>query len=345
MKAAILFVCGEPLRVLDRIEVPAPARGQVHVRLAYSGVCQSQLMEVRGGRGADPYLPHLLGHEGSGRVVAIGEGVTKVAPGDAVVLGWIKGSGLDAPGPNYRLAGTRLNAGGVTTFNTEAVVAENRCVPLPEGVPLDVAVLFGCAVPTGAGMVLNEIVAKPGASAAVFGLGGIGMIAVMALKAAGCGRIIAVDVEPAKLAEGREFGVTDTIDARAGDPVAAIRALTDGLGVDCAVDAAGRTRTIEQAFESVRKFGGQCVFASHPASGERISLDPHDLISGRRIQGSWGGSSQPDRDVPRFAKLYREGRLPLDRMIGKRYALEEINTALDDLASGRVLRPLIDFSP
>ena len=344
MKAAILFACGEPLRVLDGIEVPAPARGQVHVRLAYSGVCQSQLMEVRGSRGPDPYLPHLLGHEGSGTVVAIGEGVSKVAAGDSVILGWIKGDGLDAPGAKYRLDSTILNAGGITTFNTEAVVAENRCVRLPEGVPLDVAVLFGCAVPTGAGMVLNEIAAKPGAKAAVFGLGGIGMIAVMALKAAGCSRIIAVDVEPAKLAEGRELGVTDTIDARTVDPVAAIRALTDGLGVDCAVDAAGRSRTIEQAFESVRKFGGQCVFASHPASGERISLDPHDLISGRRIQGSWGGSSQPDRDVPRFAKLYREGRLPLDRMIGKRYALEEINTALDDLASGRALRPLIDFS-
>ncbi len=344
MKAAILFACGEPLRVLDGIQVPALARGQVHVRLAYSGVCQSQLMEIRGGRGPDPYLPHLLGHEGSGKVVSIGDGVSKVMPGDSVILGWIKGDGLDSPGGKYRLDSTILNAGAITTFNTEAIVAENRCVRLPEGVPLDVAVLFGCAVPTGAGMVLNEIAAKPGATAAVFGLGGIGMIAVMALKAAGCGRIIAVDVEPAKLAESCEFGATDTIDARAVDPVAAIRALTDGLGVDCAVDAAGRSRTIEQAFESVRKFGGQCVFASHPASGERISLDPHDLISGRRIQGSWGGSSQPDRDVPRFAKLYREGRLPLDRMIGRRYALDEINTALDDLASGRAMRPLIDFS-
>ena len=344
MKAAVLFACGAPLRVLDGIQVPAPARGQVHVQLAYSGVCHSQLMEIRGARGPDRYLPHLLGHEGSGKVVAIGEGVTKVAPGDGVVLGWIKGQGLDVPGATYYLKGTTLNAGAVTTFNSEAVIAESRCVRLPDGVPLDVAVLFGCAVPTGAGMVLNEIAAKPGATAVVFGLGGIGMIAVMALKAAGCSRLIAVDVEPSKLAAGREFGVTDTIDARTVDPVAAIRALTDGLGVDCAVDAAGRTRTIEQAFESVRRFGGQCVFASHPASGERISIDPHDLISGKRLQGSWGGASQPDIDVPRFAALYREGRLPLDRLIGKRYPLAEINVALDDLASGRAMRPLIDFS-
>ena len=345
MKAAVLFACGEPLRVLDGIEVPAPARGQVHVRLAYSGVCQSQLMEVRGGRGQDAYLPHLLGHEGSGTVVAIGEGVTKVAPGDSVVLGWIKGEGLDVPGTKYRRGDTVINAGGVTTFNSEALVAENRCVRLPEGVPLDVAVLFGCAVPTGAGIVLNEIAAQPGMQAAVFGLGGIGMIAVMTLRAAGCKSIIAVDVEPAKLAMAKALGVNHTIDARTEDPVAVIRALTGGLGADCAIDAAGRTRTIEQAFESVRKFGGQCVFASHPATGERIALDPHDLISGKRIRGSWGGGTRPDVDLPRFAALYREGRLPLDGLVGKRYRLDEINTALDDLGSGQVMRPLIVLDP
>jgi S-(hydroxymethyl)glutathione dehydrogenase/alcohol dehydrogenase len=345
MKAAILFACSEPLRVLDGVQVPEPGRGQVLVRLAYSGVCHSQLMEVRGGRGQDRYLPHLLGHEGSGTVVEIGEGVTKVVPGDKVILGWIKGNGLDAPSVQYRLNDTLVNAGGVTTFNTEAVVAENRCVRLPDGIPLDVAVLFGCAVPTGAGIVLNDIAARAGARAAVFGLGGIGMIAVMALRAAGCRTIIGVDVEPAKLEAALTFGVTDTVNARLEDPVAAIRALTEGLGADYAVDAAGRARTIEQAFESVRKFGGLCVFASHPPSGERISLDPHDLISGRQLRGSWGGASRPDIDIPRFAALYRDGRLPLDRLLGKRYVLEDINVALDDLAIGKVMRPLIVLDP
>ncbi|MBS0546265.1 MAG: zinc-binding dehydrogenase [Proteobacteria bacterium] len=344
MKAAVLFACGEPLRVIDNVQVPALVRGQVHVQLAFSGVCHSQLMEIRGARGPDRYLPHLLGHEGSGRVIAVGEGVTKVAPGDNVVVGWIKGKGLDAPGPKYVAGESALNAGGVTTFNSEAVVSENRCVRLPEGVPLDVAVLFGCAVPTGAGIVLNDIAARPGTTAVVFGLGGIGVIAVMALKVAGCSKIIAVDIEPAKLASAQELGATDTVDARTVDPVAAVRDLTSGLGADYAVDAAGRTQTIEQAFESIRKFGGQCVFASHPASGERISIDPYDLISGKRLQGSWGGGSRPDVDVPRFAALYREGRLPVDRLIGKRYALADINQAVDDLATGRVMRPLIDLS-
>jgi S-(hydroxymethyl)glutathione dehydrogenase/alcohol dehydrogenase len=342
MKAAILYAVGKPLRVVDGIEVPLPARGQVHVRVAFSGVCHSQLMEVRGARGHDRFLPHLLGHEGSGTVLAVGEGVTKVKPGDAVVLGWIRGEGLEAAGPRYRWGDTAINAGGVTTFNSEAVVSENRCVRLPDGVPLDVAVLFGCAVPTGAGMVFNELAPAPSSRAAVFGLGGIGMVAVMALRAAGC-TVIAVDIEAGKLAAARELGVAHIIDASQVDPVEAIARLTDGQGVDYAIDAAGRVRTIEQAHATVRKFGGLCVFASHPSAGERLSLDPHDLISGKRIQGSWGGASRPDRDVPRLAALYREGRLPLGRMLERRYSLDEVNQALDDLGAGRAMRPLIAF--
>ena len=340
MRAAVLYACGTPLRIVEGVEVPPPGAGQVHVRLAYSGVCHSQLMEVRGGRGVDRFLPHLLGHEGSGVVLAVGDGVTKVGPGDRVILGWIRGEGADAPGPRYRLGDTVLNAGGVTTFNSEAIVAENRCFRLPEGVPLDIAVLFGCAVPTGAGIVFNELAPPAGAQAAVFGLGGIGMVATMALRAAGC-RVIAVDVEAAKLEAARALGVSDTIDARRDDPVQAIARLTEGRGVDFAVDAAGRTRTIEQAYATVRRFGGLCVFASHPPSGERLSLDPHDLISGKQIRGSWGGASHPDTDVPRFAALYRDGRLPVERLLGKRYSLDQVNDALDDLEAGRVMRPLI----
>ena len=341
MKAAVLFKCGASLEILEDIEAPAPQRGQVFVELSHAGICHSQLMEVRGGRGPDPYLPHLLGHEGAATVVSVGEGVTKVTPGDRVVLGWIKGSGLDAPGPKYSWRGTVLNAGGVTTFNSHAVVSENRCYRLPAGIPGDVAVLFGCAVPTGAGLALNEINPRPGASAVVFGMGGIGLVALMALSAAGCAPVIAVDVVREKLDVALECGATIAIDASAQDPVAAIRELTAGHGVDYAIDAAGRTRTIEQAFDSVRKFGGLCVFASHPPAGELIKLDPHDLISGKIIRGSWGGASDPERDIPRFADMYFAGKLPLERLIRDRFPLEEVNSALSALENGASLRPLL----
>src|SRR5712692_243085 len=343
MQAAVLSELSKPLEVLSGLQWDAPRRGQVLVRLAYSGVCHSQLMEARGRRGPDPHLPHLLGHEGSGKVLEVGEGVTKVKPGDLVVLGWIKGRGMDGGGTRYRGRGREFSAGSVTTFNVCAVVSENRLVALPEGVPLDVAVLLGCAVPTGAGIVTNDLKPPKGSSIAVFGLGGIGMSALMATMLYECKLVIAVDVSADKLALARSLGAAHAIDASQTDPVTAIRQLT-GEGVDYAVEASGRARVIEQAFESVRR-GGVCVFASHPAAGERIALDPYELICGKQIRGSWGGNSVPDDDIPKFAALYREGRLPLDKLLTGRYPLKRINEALDDLEAGRVERPLIEIDP
>jgi S-(hydroxymethyl)glutathione dehydrogenase/alcohol dehydrogenase len=345
MKAAVLSRLNQPLEILGGLEYAPPVRGQVLVRLAYSGVCHSQLMEVRGRRGHDAYLPHLLGHEGTGRVVAVGEGVVKVRQGDLVILGWIKGSGLDAGGVKYRCScmDQPINAGAVTTFNEYALVSENRVVPLPEGIPLDVGVLFGCAVPTGAGILTNDLRPAPDSTIAVFGLGGIGMSALMATMLFQCSKVIAVDVSADKLALATAFGATHTINATQADPVGIIRTMTGGLGVHYAVEASGQARVIEQAFESVRRAGGVCVFASHPEHGKRISIDPYELICGKQIRGSWGGSSNPDQDIPMFAKLYAEGRLPLEKLITKRYPLEAINEALDDLEQHRVGRPLIEI--
>ena len=347
MCAAVLSQLNQPLEVMAGIRFPAPRRGQVLVKLAYSGVCHSQLMESRGRRGVDPYLPHLLGHEGTGRVIATGEGVTKVKPGDKVVLGWIKGSGLEGGGSQYLCDSLPhpINAGGVTTFNEYTLASENRLVPLPVGVPMDLAVLFGCAVPTGAGIITNDLRPSPGSTVAIFGLGGIGLSALMATMLFSCSKVIAVDVAADKLELARSFGATHTIDASQSDAVGEIRALTNMVGVDFAIEASGQARVIEQAFESVRRAGGACVFASHPEHGQRISIDPYELICGKQLRGSWGGSSNPDRDVPVFAALYREGRLPLEKLIGKRYPLSAINEALDDLESRRVARPLIEIDP
>lgn len=343
MKAAVLYSPDRPLVIRDDVDVPALRSGQVLVKLAYSGVCHSQLLEARGKRGPDAYLPHLLGHEGSGVVLEIGPGVSKVAPGDLVILGWIKGGGIDAGGTKYHCPDGVLNAGAVTTFSEQAVVSENRCVKLPPGLPLDVGALFGCAVLTGAGMVVNTVRPEPGAAVAVYGLGGIGMSALMALAAFDCDPLIGIDISPDKLQMASELGATHVIDASEVDPVAAVRAMTGGRGVDYSIEAAGRSSTIEQAFESVRRGGGRCVFASHPPHGERIRLDPFELISGKEIAGSWGGGTDPDRDIPIFADLYLRGRLPLERLLTNRYPLEGVNAALDDIEGHQVGRPLLEL--
>lgn len=345
MKAAILTELGKPLAIVDNVGLPELKPEQVLVRLAYSGVCHSQLMEVRGLRGDDPWLPHMLGHEGSGKVVAVGGQVTKVAPGDYVILGWIKGDGQDGGGAQYCCDGAAVNSGGVTTFSEQAVVSENRLVRLPKGVPLDIAVLFGCAVPTGAGLLINEVQPAPGSTIALFGLGGIGMSALMATMLYDCKTVIAVDLSEQKLALAREFGADITINSAESDAVGEIKRMTDGRGVDYAVEASGICAVIEAAFEVTRAGGGLCVFASHPAHGERIRLDPHALISGKQIRGSWGGASRPDSDIPKLAALYREGRLPLEKLITKRYSLDQVNQAIDDLARGQVGRPIIEIDP
>ena len=341
MKAAVLLALNTPLRMRNDIELPTLRRGQVLVKLAYSGVCHSQLMEARGKRGDDAYLPHLLGHEGSGVVIKIGPDVAKVQSGERVVLGWIKGAGIEAGGVQYKTPDGILNAGGVTTFNDYAVVSENRCVRVPDGVPMDIAALFGCAVLTGAGIITNSVRPINGSSVAIFGLGGIGLSALMGLGLFDCAMVIVVDVSEDKLRLALEFGATHTINASDRDPVQVIRDLTVGRGTDYTIEAAGRTDTIEQAFDAVRREGGLCVFASHPAHGSRISLDPFEMICGKKIIGSWGGGSNPDRDIPIYADLYLKGRLPLDKLITKRYSLEDVNQALEDLEQNLVVRPII----
>jgi len=345
LKAAILEKLHEPLAVRSDVQIPALTRGQVLVKLAYSGVCHSQLMEARGGRGHDAYLPHLLGHEGTGVVESVGPDVTRVKPGQKVILTWIKAStGIEAACPQYSCGSQKVNSGRVTTFNEYAIVSENRAVPLPQGLPMDEAVLFGCALLTGAGIVTNTIKPKAGSTIAVFGLGGIGLSALMATNFFECSKVIGVDVEQDKLSLARELGATHVIDSSKTDPVMAIRELTSGVGLDYSVEAAGRIKTIEQAYNSIRKNGGLCVFASHPPTGEKIQLDPHDLISGKQIMGTWGGACDPDKDIPLFASLYREGKLPLKKMITKRYSLDQINEALDDIEARRVARPLIEIN-
>lgn len=343
MKAAVLYELNQPLIVDEGIDLPALGRGQVLVKLDYSGVCHSQLMEARGRRGSDRYLPHMLGHEGAGKVVDVGEGVTKVKADDAVVLTWIVGEGIDAGGCCYKKDGATINAGPVTTFSDFAVVSENRLVPLPTDIPFDIAVLFGCAIPTGAGIVMNNIKPQAGQSIAVVGLGGIGLSALLACRLYALEKIIAIDVDPAKLAFASEMGATHLIKAQDKDAIDQVKALTNGLGVDHCVEAAGLTQTIEMGFALVRPKGGRCVFASHPAHGEHLAIDPFELISGKRLEGSWGGESFPDRDIPKYIDAYRQGVFPLDKMLSDAYPLDDINVALADLEAGKVRRALINM--
>jgi S-(hydroxymethyl)glutathione dehydrogenase/alcohol dehydrogenase len=338
-KAAILEVVGQPLRIRS-IQIPDLQRGQVLVKVLYSGVCRSQLMEVAGSRGPDAWLPHLLGHEGSGIVLEVGPDVSKVKARDEVILGWVKGDGIEAPGAKYLCDGQVINSGRVTTFSNYTVVSETRLVKKPFGLPMDIATLFGCALPTGAGMVLNEINPLPSNTVAVLGLGGIGLSALMALKAMGVEKIIAIDVSDEKLDLAKELGVTHIINSQNEDCVSVLHNIFS-QGVDFCIESGGTVSTIELGFKLVRQHGGQLLFASHPPEGDQIRLSPHELISGKKIAGSWGGASKPDIDIPKIFQIFSKAKIPMESLLTKRYRLEDINEALEDLRLGRVFRPLI----
>jgi S-(hydroxymethyl)glutathione dehydrogenase/alcohol dehydrogenase len=338
-RAAILVETGKPLE-LDDLEVPPLKPGQVLVEVAFSGVCHTQVLEARGRRGADPFLPHCLGHEGSGFVREIGAGVNKVRPGDPVILSWIKGGGADVPGTTYSWRGRAVNAGGLTTFSDYAVVSENRLTAAPPGMNLEHAALVGCAVPTGAGVVFNTARPSPGQGLVVFGVGGIGACAVAAAALAGCTPVVAVDLRPEKLDLARRLGATHVVNAAAGDPVEAVRTICPG-GADFAVEATGRPAVMRQALAAVRAQGGTAVVIGNAPFGERLEIDPRELNQGKRLLGTWGGDNAPDRDFPRYCKLIAAGRLDVAPLLARTYGLEDVNRALDDLERGEAARPLL----
>lgn len=341
-RAAILVQTGQPL-VVAEIETPALKPGQVLVEVAYSGACGTQIMEWRGDKGEDRWVPHCLGHEGTGIVVECGSAVTKVKEGDKVVLSWIKGSGLEAGGSVYDWDGQNVNAGGVTTFQKHAVVSENRVSLLPDGLPMDVAVLLGCAAPTGMGAVFNVLKARPGDAVAVFGTGGVGLNAVMAAAFSGADPVIGIDPSPARRDLAKTYGATHVLDPSAGDVLDTIKEIVPH-GVDLAVEASGLPQVMNQALKSTRIQGGRAVVIGNARVGSQLSIDPGVFNQGKSLMGTWGGDSQPDRDYPRFAKLLGSGRFPVRDLLSKTYGLDEINTALTDLAEGSIGRPLIDMS-
>lgn len=340
--AAILVELNKPL-VLAELEIPALKPGQTLVEIAFSGVCHTQVLECRGFRGEDKFLPHALGHEGTGTVVDTGAGVSKVKTGDKVVLSWIKGSGADVPGSVYQWQGKAVNAGAITTFSRHAVISENRLTRLPDNISMNDGALVGCALPTGLGAVFNTAHPSPGQSLAVFGTGGVGLCAIMGAAVAGCAPIIAVDINESKLELAKKMGATHTINASITDPADLVDAIKKicPSGLDFAIEASGRPSVMTQALHSVRQQGGVAVIIGNAHHGEHIQLDPKQLNMGKRLLGTWGGDSQPDRDYPRYFNLMAAGRLDLSLLRSSVYDLEHINDALNDLESGKCARPLV----
>ena len=333
-RAAILVELRRPL-LLAEIELPERLEvGQVLVEIRYSGVCGSQLGEIDGAKGDDKYLPHLLGHEGSGTVLAVGPGVRHVKPDDKVVLHWRKGVGIESPTPAYRWNGRKVNAGWVTTFNQHAVVSENRLTAIPPESDLEIAALFGCAVTTGFGVVENNARVRIGESVVVFGAGGVGLNIVQAAAMVSAYPIIAVDLYDNRLGLAAEMGATHTINARTQDATAEIRRIAPA-GVDVFIDNTGLPQVIQSGY-ALTKPQGRVTLVGVPRNGNDISIHSLPLHFGKVLSGSHGGETVPERDIPRYMSLFTAGRLRLQPLITHRFDLEGVNDAIAGMRSGTV---------
>ena len=338
-KAAILAKSREPL-IVDEIELPETLDvGQVLVKVLYTTICGAQLNEIAAAKGPDKFLPHLLGHEASAKVLEIGPGVSNIKPSDLVVLHWRPSLGIQCRPPSYKWRGTTLNAGWVTTFNDHAVISENRMTPIPADYDLKVAPLLGCAVTTAAGVINNDAKVKIGESVVVFGVGGVGLNVVQFAHLAGANPIVAIDLVDAKLDMARTRGATHTINAAtAKDVPAAIKDIVGSKGPDKVVETTGVKQVIEQAYELTHA-DGACVLVGVPS--EKVTIYTLPIHFNKVLTGSHGGDAAPHIDIPRLIRLAKAGRLSFDGIITHEYALDEINTALDVVRSGNAGRVVL----
>ena len=333
MKAAILAKQDSEL-IIDEVELPRKLDvGQVLVKVFVSGICGSQLGEIDGKKGIDPYLPHLMGHEGCGEVIQIGPGVKTVSVGDKVVLHWKKGSGIQSETPKYKWRGENLNAGWVTTFNEYAVVSENRCTSISKDICNDDAALFGCAVTTAFGVVENNAKLRMGESVLVCGAGGIGLNIIQASKLVSAWPIIAVDIFDNRLKLAKKFGATHIINSHKEDLDTEINKIIQQKSLDVFIDNTGITSIIEKGYEMIQS-KGRVILVGVPPKDSNIKIYSLPLHFGKIILGSHGGECIPELDIPRYMKLLNNKKINFYGLVTSRYSLDDINIAIDKMRSG-----------
>ena len=290
-------------------------------------------MEIDGLRGKDKWIPHLLGHEGCGRVVKIGPGVRTVSEGDQVVLHWRPGEGIESETPKYLWRDKIVNAGWVTTFNKHAIVSENRCTSVESGTNKDLTALMGCAVTTGFGVVENNAKIKMGESVVIFGAGGIGLNIIQASKMKCAWPIIAVDLFDSRLNLAKKYGASHVINSEKIDPKKNILKILKNRNLDLFIDNTGIPEIIEMGYELLGNTG-RLILVGVPRYNADIKIHSLPLHFGKTITGSHGGESIPNKDIPRYLNLFNEGFWNIDGLVSKRFRLEQINSAIKAMRGG-----------
>jgi S-(hydroxymethyl)glutathione dehydrogenase / alcohol dehydrogenase len=361
MKAAVCYEFGKPLIVED-VDIENPKTGEVKVRISAVAICHSDIHLIKGDWGGQ--TPMIAGHEAAGVIEEVGPGVSRVKPGDPVVVSLLRSCGRcyycttgfsSICNANYALntesrlrtkRGDPIEHGARTAaFAEYAIVAESQVVSLPPSMPLDRAALLACGVITGVGAVVNTAKVKPSSSVVVIGTGGVGLNAIQGAALSGAFPIIAVDLLDEKLKVAETFGATHSVNARETDLPAAIKSLTHDRGADYAFITVGSPSAVKQGFNMIRP-GGTTVIVGIPPTSATVELPVVDFIFGgpKTITATFMGSTNLSLDIPNLVNLYQIGKLKLDELITQRYVLEQINEAIETVETGQVLRNVIMFS-
>jgi len=360
MKAAVCYEFGKPL-VIEELRIRDPRPDEVKVKVAATAICHSDIHDINGDFGGG--LPFVGGHEVAGRVQETGAGVTAVAPGDPVIVSLLESCGrcfycmtgrpyFCETKVTYDIRGTLTNQKGedviqkarVGGFAEYVLVHESQLVKIADGLSMDVACLLGCGVTTGFGAVVNRAKVPPMSSVAVIGVGGVGLNSVQGAVICGANPIIAVDIVGSKLTRAKEFGATHAVDAKAADPVTAVKGLTAGRGVDYVFVTVGSSAALGQAFAMLAKRGTAVMVGLPPAADPPVSLPAGEFaLTEKTVTGGFMGSICLQVDIPGIIALYKVGRYKLDELIAGRYPFEHINEALQSSAAGEVLRNVIMF--
>jgi len=332
VKAAILTELNKPLRV-EQISLTDLKFGQVLVKILKSGICGSQLHEINGDKGNGKFIPHLMGHEGSAIVTAIGDGVSTVNVGDSVVMHWREGEGIDADFPQYIYNDKKIFSGKITTLSQYAIVSENRITKVPSELSKDVAALLGCSLTTAFGIVENEMPNNLNQKVMVNGVGGIGLSIIQAIVQLNRGSVTAVDINPNKEKLSMLMGAQDF-------------ELIASKKVDVVIDTTGIPSVISNLFELLNP-NGIFIMVGQPRPGQSIEI-PNALrlfegSSGKTLRVTQGGRTNPSVDIPRYVRMALDGKINVDNLITHRFSLDNINEAFDLLKTGNAGRIMIDI--
>ena len=324
----------------ENLKKPILSKFQVLVKIEYTSVCGSQLFEISGKRGLDKYLPHLLGHEAVGVVLEKHKSVKKVKKGDQVILSWIKSKGGESGGFKINDEdGKVYNAGSITTFSNISVISENRIIKKPKNMNLKSACLFGCCIPTGFGMALNYFKISKKDNILIAGLGGIGIASLIATSFKKPKSIYLIDNDHKKIKLMKKLGFKNAFLLNDKNNLK-LNEMLSKTKIDYCIEATGNSGVIEYCFDII-KDNGSLVFASHPAHNKKISIDPHSLIRGKKIYGSWGGGGNLERDINLYWNIFKNDKKLSKLFLEKIYNFDNLNLSIDDFKNKRTLRPII----